>query len=81
MQINALEYLLLGFFATSTGILLATVASYLLAKFVFEAPFAVIWWPALVLMAIIIGIILLTGLSSIRKIVRQSPLEVLRNEV
>jgi putative ABC transport system permease protein len=81
LQINALEYLLLGFFATSTGILLATVASYLLAKFVFEAPFAVIWWPALVLMAIIIGIILLTGLSSIRRIVRQSPLEVLRNEV
>lgn len=79
-QINALEYLLLGFFATFTGVLLAIAASYLLARFVFEAPFAVIWWPALLLMAVIIGIILLTGLSSIRRIVRQSPLEVLRNE-
>ncbi len=80
-RIHTLEYLFLGFFATAAGTGLAAGGSFLLARFVFEAPYTVRWWPPVVLMAVIMGIILLTGLGSIRRIVRQSPLEVLRNEV
>jgi putative ABC transport system permease protein len=81
LWINALEYFLLGALATLTGIGLAAVGTFLLAKFQFEIPFAVNWLPALVVFVVITGLTVLIGMFNSRDVVRKPPLEVLRKEV
>ncbi len=81
LWINALEYFMLGTLAALTGILLSILGSFLLAKFVFEMPFAPNW---LIPIGVFLGIGILTvviGLMNSREILVKPPLEVLRKEV
>ena len=80
LQINAVEYLILGLLAALTGLLLAMLASWALAIGQFEVDFQPNWWPVLGLSAVITLLTLLIGLSNNRAVVNYPPLEVLRRE-
>jgi putative ABC transport system permease protein len=80
MQIQLVEYAVLGVLATLTGGGLAVLGNALLAKFVFKTPM-VLPVPALLgSMAAAVAVTLLTGLLANRGIVDHPPLEVLRQE-
>lgn len=74
------EYLFLGGFAAGAGELLAIVASWALARFLFEVTFA----PSLVVLVltplVMIGLTMLIGVAGNRKVITHPPLEVLRGE-
>lgn len=78
--INAIEYFLIGAMAAVTGILLAFLGSWALAKFSFETSFNPDWLPILVIFSVICLLTVIIGLINIRSIVSRSPLEVLRQE-
>jgi putative ABC transport system permease protein len=81
IKINTLEYLYLGLIATFTGLVISVVASYLLALFYFEVPFAFNFLPILATLAIITALVVVLGWANSRTVVNQPPLEVLRKEV
>lgn len=81
LTINGLEYLWLGSLATLTGVGLSLISGFALAKFVFKVPFNIDWLPLLATPLSITALVVLIGLISTRKVVQQSPLEVLRAEV
>ncbi len=74
------EYLVLGGFAAGAGVLLAIVASWALARFLFEVTFA----PSLAVLGLtpllMIGLTILIGVVGNRKVVTHPPLEILRGE-
>lgn len=78
-QINAVEYALLGTLSALTGIVLAVLGSFLLAKFAFELAFVLNWWPIVGIFVFIVGLTVAIGLWNSREVVRNSPLEILRN--
>lgn len=78
-RINAIEYAALGILSALTGILIAVIGSYLLAKFVFELDFNISWWPILGIFVFIVALTIIIGLWNSRDVVKRSPLEVLRN--
>jgi len=78
--ITALEYFFLGAFAAATGIVLALMASWALARYTFEAPFHPQLWPAFVLFLLVCLLTIITGLANSRGLLNRSPLEVLRAE-
>ncbi len=78
-RISAVEYAALGSLSALTGILLALVGSFLLAKFVFELDFNISWWPILGIFVFIVALTIVIGLWNSRDVVKRSPLEVLRN--
>lgn len=78
-KINAVEYAALGSLSALTGILIAVVGSYLLAKFVFELDYNLSWWPIIGIFFFIILLTVLIGLWNSRDVVKKSPLEILRN--
>lgn len=78
-QINAVEYALLGTLSALTGIGLAVLGSFLLAKFAFELAFVLNWWPIVGIFVFIVGLTVAIGLWNSREVVRNSPLEILRN--
>ena len=78
-RINAVEYAALGSLSALTGIFLAVIGSYLLAKFVFELDFNLSWWPILGIFLFIVALTVCIGLLNSRDVVKKSPLEVLRN--
>lgn len=80
LQINLLEYTLLGSLAAVAGIAIALVAGGLLARFSFETPLAPNI-PALIgLYAAITGLTIFIGMANSRDVVRKPPLEILRRE-
>ena len=81
LTINSLEYLWLGTLATMTGVALSLAAGFALSKFVFKVPFKIDWLSLLATPLSITALIVLIGLLSTRKVVSESPLEVLRAEV
>jgi putative ABC transport system permease protein len=78
-RINAVEYASLGILSAFTGISLATIGSFLLAKFVFELDFTLSWLPIVGIFIFIVILTVLIGLWNSRDVVKKSPLEVLRN--
>ena len=80
-RINTLEYLLLGALGAFTGILLALLATALLAFFVFNIPFYPNFTQPLLLLIAITSITVLIGLLNSREVLNKPPLEVLRKEV
>ena len=78
-RINAVEYAALGGLSALTGIFLAVLGSYLLAKFVFKLEFNLSWWPILGIFVFIVALTVIIGLLNSRDVVKRSPLEVLRN--
>jgi putative ABC transport system permease protein len=74
------EYLALGLLASLAGILLAVVAGWALAKYLFEVDYAV---PVLPLLGLALGVTALSamvGLLASREVFRHTPLEALREE-
>jgi putative ABC transport system permease protein len=80
LAINAIEYFFLGVFAAGAGLILAIGGSWLLVKFSFEANFAPPLLPILALFAIVVGLVVATGVWSTRGVLNQPPLKILRNE-
>ncbi len=81
MKINATEYFILGGLSAATGIVLAIVGAYLLAKFEMDLDFSLNWWPIVAVFVFVTGTTVLIGLLNSREVVNKSPLEVLRKEV
>jgi len=77
-RINAVEYAALGGLSALTGIVLALIGSYLLARFAFELDFVLSWWPVAGIFVFIVGLTIAIGLWNSREVVRSSPLEILR---
>jgi putative ABC transport system permease protein len=74
------EYLSLGLLASTVALVLAAVAGWAVARFVFEGTFTL---PLLQMGALTLTIVTLTvlvGLANSRDVVRRTPLEVLREE-
>jgi len=79
-QILLIEYLFLGSLAALTGLLLAVVASWALAYYLFETTFAPAGLPLLLALFFVVGLTVLTGVLGNRGIVNRPPLEVLRSD-
>ena len=80
-SINALEYLFLGFLSGLTGVVIALVASWCQARFLFKLPFVVSYWQPLALLVLVSLLTMAIGLFNSRGVLNRSTLEVLRNEV
>ena len=79
-MITISEYLFLGLLSALTGIILAILASFLLAYFVFEVTFVVpIATIILILVAIVIATVVIGMLNSL-SVLNRSPLEALRRD-
>ena len=81
LTINGLEYFWLGTLASFTGVGLSVAAAYGLAHFVFKIPFEIPLSPLLVTPLSITALVIVIGLLNSRRVVNESPLEVLRQEV
>ena len=80
MQIQLVEYTVLGVLATLTGGALAVLGNALLAKFVFKTSVSLPVWALLGSMAAAVAVTVITGLLANRGVADHPPLEVLRNE-
>jgi len=80
LQINIIEYLLLGALACLTGVLLSVAGAWALAYFAFKIPFRPEWSPLLLTFVSITALTVLIGLLNSRQVLNQPPLEVLRSE-
>ena len=80
LKINALEYMYLGVLGTGLGLILATLSSMLLAKFVFESDFVLSWQPFVIVVPSIVLLVLLIGMWNSKTVISSPPLQVLRKE-
>jgi len=81
LAINIVEYTILGVLSSATGIMIALVSSFALAKWVFELDFQIKWLPIIAVFLLIVGITVIIGLWNSREVIQKSPLEVLRREM
>ena len=72
------EYLALGILAAMASVVLASVAGWALAKWVFEQPFALPLLPLSGLAAALVFVTVTVGLWNSSEILNRTPLEVLR---
>ncbi|KQS34097.1 ABC transporter permease [Dyadobacter sp. Leaf189] len=79
--ITALEYFFLGALAALTGIIIALIGSFALAKFSFEAEFKPELLPVLGVFFFVSLLTVIIGLINSRGILSRPPLEVLRQDV
>ena len=80
LRILIAEYVALGVLAALASVVLATAAGWALARWVFEAPFAVPALPLGGLTLLLIAITLAVGLWNSAEILKRTPLAVLREE-
>jgi putative ABC transport system permease protein len=80
-QILVIEYLSLGALAAVTGLLLAVLASWALASFLFEMAFVPAGLPLVVVLLLVSALTVLTGMLGSRGVTTRPPLEVLRSEM
>lgn len=80
LRITLIEYGFLGTLAAVSGIALALIASWALARFVFEVPFTAQWAPLALMTGLIAGLTMLIGALNSRDVLVRPPLEVLRAE-
>lgn len=81
LTINGLEYFWLGLLATFAGVSLSLIAAWSLSKFVFKVPFNIDWLTLISTPLSITALVVIIGLLNSRRVVNESPLEVLRQEV
>ena len=74
------EYLLLGALGSSIGVILALIATYILAQSLFETPFTPSWIPFLVLIPLVCLVVVALGIGNSRAVLKSPPLEVLRRD-
>lgn len=72
------EYLFLGIFSALTGLILAWLAAFLLALFVFDIGFAFALWPSVWIFVVVVVLTLGIGLINSRGLYRQPAIAVLR---
>ncbi|GAB2785035.1 ABC transporter permease [Rhabdobacter roseus] len=78
--ITALEYFFLGSLAALTGILVALVSSWLLARYSFETTFTPALLPVLAVFGLVSLLTVVVGLVNSRGVLSRPPLEVLRQD-
>jgi putative ABC transport system permease protein len=78
-SILLIEYLLLGFLAALTGVILAEGGAWALARHLFKIEYHPAILPALLTMGIVTALTILTGLAANRGILKTPPLEILRS--
>jgi len=74
------EYLSLGLLASAVALILAAVAGWAIARFVFEGAFSLPGLEMAALTLVVVALTVLVGLANSRDVVRRAPLEVLREE-
>jgi len=79
-SITTIEYFFLGSLSAATGILIATIGSWLLAKYNFDTAFNVNPTPAILLFFAIGILTIVIGLLNSRGTLNRPPLEILRGE-
>ncbi len=79
--INLSEYVILGTLAASLGVVIALVASFLLARFQLDLDFNIRWLPIAIVFFSVVMITVVIGVLNSREVVNRPPLEVLRREV
>ena len=80
LRIVLSEYLSLGVMAAVVALVLAAVAGWALARFVFEGGFTLPVLPLAGLGATVVALTVAVGLANSRDVLRRPPLEVLRAE-
>lgn len=80
IKIYGTEYFLLGTISSATGIILALVGSYFMARFQLDLDFDFDLLPILAIFIFIVLLTLIIGLFNSRDVIRKTPLEVLRKE-
>lgn len=75
------EYFFLGTLGAVSGLILATIVTTLLGKFVFEFTFVPGIGASALVAACVIGLTTSIGLLNSRSVIRQRPMEVLRKEI
>ncbi len=80
IRINFIEYTALGLIAALSGIVLANLFSWLLARFVFEADYIFDFRFSAMITVVVIFATIIVGFSGLRSILNKSPLEILRRE-
>ena len=80
-KIQATEYFILGALSAATGIVLAIVGSYLIARYQLELDYAFNWIPILSIFLFIVSLTVIIGLFNSREVISMSPLEILRKEL
>lgn len=78
LRVMITEYLALGLMAALASVVLASVAGWAIAKWVFEQPFALPYLPLGALASGLILVTLIVGLWNSGEILNRTPLEVLR---
>ncbi len=78
--INALEYFFLGSLASTAGMVLSLIFTWILAYYNFDSTFVPKPWPLVWLYLLITGITVLIGILNSREVLNKPPLEVLRSE-
>ena len=78
--INFVEYFILGFLASISGVLISVVAAYLISKFQLRLDFILNWWPIIGVILFITLITVFIGLLNSKEVITKPPLEVLRKE-
>ncbi|MCB0669541.1 MAG: FtsX-like permease family protein [Saprospiraceae bacterium] len=79
--INFIEYLFLGSLSALTGIIIALISSYVIARFQMDLDFIFNWMPVIVMFLSVVIFTVLIGILNSREVVNKPPLEVLRKEV
>ena len=79
-KITATEYALLGILSAATGIFIAIIGSWLLARFQLELDYSIPWLQILIVFLFVVTLVIGIGLFNSRDVVQRSPLEVLRRE-
>ena len=78
--ILAVEYAVLGLLSALTGLILATIATWVLALFVFDVPFVTTWKPIVFTLLAVVLLTLVIGSFNSRGVYRKPSLETLRAE-
>lgn len=79
--INALEYFFLGSLASTAGMILSLISTWILAYYNFDSTFIPKPWPLVWLYLLITGITVVIGILNSREVLNKPPLEVLRLEI
>ncbi len=80
LKITSTEYAILGVLSAATGIFIAILGSWLLARFELELKYAVPWSQIGLVFLFVVGLVITIGLLNSRDVISRSPLEVLRRE-
>jgi len=80
IKITGVEYLLIGFLSSLTGLIIALGVSWLLGYFYFNLVFVPSWWSIAAAVAFFSMLIVFVGMFASRDLFKKSPLEILRLE-